>query len=193
MWFTLVLCLFTHGNALSMKKTHSSFCVLGMCIGTEKSISNTIEQTQTAKDETEELSKKAAELEDWHKQEKERKQQEEVEKKQKIMDEANFCTCGAWMCKLNDGSICWRKCCNNEFGGPPPTRAPELSADASKDPLSIIPGYIPGNAATGEKARFTPVNPADWRPQGAVSVPFVGDIDLGWLHDKVWPNHQVRR
>jgi hypothetical protein len=174
-----------------MKKTESSFCILGMCVSGEKSISQTVEQTQTAKDETEELAKKAAALEEWQKQEAERKKAEEIEKKQKTMDEANFCTCGAWMCKLNDGSVCWRKCCNNEFGGPPPTRAPEV--DPSRDPLAVIPGYVPANPSTRAKASWHPVNPADWRPTGSVSVPFVGDIDLGWMHDKIWPNHQVRR
>jgi hypothetical protein len=184
--FALFIASVCYVNCLSLKKLQDKFCVLGMCVSGQKDISKSMEETQTAKDETEELAKKAAELEAWHKQEADRKQQEELEKKQKTEDEANFCTCGAWMCNLNDGSICWRKCCNNEFGGPPPTRPPPPSAN-SNDPLARLPGYTPADPNTGRAASW---NPADWRPEGALSIPFVGDVDLGWLHDKVWPNHR---
>merc|ERR1719271_795907 len=121
-----------------------------MCINTENNIEKEKSDTEWAKSDASDLETRKAELESWQQQEKQRREQEEIEKRQKELDEANFCTCGPWMCKLNDKSICWRKCCNNEYGGPPPTRAPEV--DMSKDPLSAIPGYIPANAATGEKA-----------------------------------------
>jgi len=179
-------------DALSLKKAMDPFCLLGACIENKEDIKKAKEDELKADQEAKDLAKKAEELEAWHKEEAERQKAEEMEKKQKTEDEANFCTCGAWMCQLNDQSTCWKKCCDNQFGGPPPTRPPV--ADISTDKMMGVPGYTPADPTIGQQASW---HPADWQPKGAVSIPFVGDIDATWLVDQVnnviWPNHKKKR
>lgn len=147
----------------------SRFCVLGMCINTENNIEKEKSDTEWAKSDASDLETRKAELESWQQQEKQRREQEEIEKRQKELDEANFCTCGPWMCKLNDKSICWRKCCNNEYGGPPPTRAPahidpwfgDENSLPTKPPVVPIPIPFMGDY-------WFDTDPQSWHPNGKV-------------------------
>eukprot|EP00746_Dinoflagellata_sp_MGD_P013966 gnl/MRDRNA2_/MRDRNA2_130393_c0_seq1.p1 gnl/MRDRNA2_/MRDRNA2_130393_c0~~gnl/MRDRNA2_/MRDRNA2_130393_c0_seq1.p1 ORF type:complete len:229 (+),score=46.10 gnl/MRDRNA2_/MRDRNA2_130393_c0_seq1:120-806(+) len=186
----LFLAALLHSEALDSTKhrsttqSRSRFCILGMCINTESNIEKQQEETDAAKDNSVELERKNAELEAWHAQERARVEQERLDKIAKEKDEANFCTCGPWMCGLNDNSVCWRKCCNNEFGGPPPTMPPTAppgmtpfmgARDGSTRP-AVVTVSIP---FVGDKSFDT--DPASWHPWG--DLPGT-NIDAKWAWDE---------
>lgn len=124
----LSLAIFNFGNALSLKKATESampsFCIFGICISDKKQYDKSNDLHDNRDKTIEELSKKQDELDQWKKEEEERKKLEEDEIKAKQQDAkdsliAQNCQC-TWSCgDRNDGTVCFRKCCNNEFGGNP--------------------------------------------------------------------------
>lgn len=169
------------GDALSFKKstegsTIPSFCIFGMCISDKKEYDQS-NKIHSRRDETiEDLQKKQEEMDAWKKEDDERKQLEEDEKKAKRQEQkdaivAQSCQC-TWECgDRNDGTVCFRKCCNGEFGGSKqmPGTGPATGAAAATSPA--IPGMptIPGlpDPLSALKNALTP----GASPQGAPTAP----------------------
>lgn len=171
----------------AVNRSQRKFCILGMCINSENDIEKQKEDTEFAQGEAGELERKKAELEQWQQQEKERKEQEARDKEQKERDEAMFCSCDkAWICGLNDRSVCWRRCCNNEFGGPPPTLPPTQPPswfNPSPTKAPVLEVTIP---FVGDKHFDT--DPKAWHPWGEWKDPLTGkkhdrEEDWNWAKD----------
>eukprot|EP00746_Dinoflagellata_sp_MGD_P119432 gnl/MRDRNA2_/MRDRNA2_55283_c0_seq1.p1 gnl/MRDRNA2_/MRDRNA2_55283_c0~~gnl/MRDRNA2_/MRDRNA2_55283_c0_seq1.p1 ORF type:complete len:228 (-),score=72.17 gnl/MRDRNA2_/MRDRNA2_55283_c0_seq1:240-923(-) len=124
----LILAILNSGDALNLQKASEtglpSFCIFGMCISDKKEYDSSVKEHDSRDTTIEELTKKQEELDAWKKEELERKQLEDEEKRAKMQEEkdsvvAQSCQC-TWQCgDRNDGTVCFRKCCNNEFGGSP--------------------------------------------------------------------------
>eukprot|EP00746_Dinoflagellata_sp_MGD_P071592 gnl/MRDRNA2_/MRDRNA2_29137_c0_seq1.p1 gnl/MRDRNA2_/MRDRNA2_29137_c0~~gnl/MRDRNA2_/MRDRNA2_29137_c0_seq1.p1 ORF type:complete len:183 (+),score=55.83 gnl/MRDRNA2_/MRDRNA2_29137_c0_seq1:113-661(+) len=173
-----VLFIFASVNfseALSAKKVTegpSSLCIFGVCFSGKKDYDSSIKTHDTRDSTIEELTKRQEELDAWKKEENERKQLEEDEKRAKLQEEkdaviAQSCQC-TWQCgDRNDGTVCFRKCCNNEFGGSGTMAVTQSAAAAptapafpgfavpafpAMNPFAALPFYKPPAAAAAPPA-----------------------------------------
>lgn len=164
----LVLATVNLGSALSIKKAteggFDTFCIFGICFSDKKDYEKSVKVHDHMGDTEAELQKRSEEMDAWKKEDDERKQLELEEQRAKAQEQkdsiiAQQCQC-TWECgDRNDGTVCFRKCCNNEFGGnpngpvTPKTDAPSLS----------LPGLSPAPAPAAAASPGAPSasNPLD--------------------------------
>jgi TolA-binding protein len=157
-----ILATLDSGFSLDLKKTEAveatktsgpGLCIFGICISGKKDYDSSVKTHETRDQTIEELNKKVEEMDMWKKEDDERKQLEEDERRAKQQEEkdsviAQSCQC-TWACgDRNDGTVCFRKCCNNEFGGNP------------NSPGVALPGSGALPVVAGAPAAAAPAAPA---------------------------------
>lgn len=168
----LILATVNSGDALSLKKSTEggipSFCIFGLCISDKKDYDHSQKIHDHRDERIEDLAKKQEEMDAWKKEDEERKQLEEDEKKAKRQEQkdaivAQSCQC-TWECgDRNDGTVCFRKCCNGEFGGSKKMPgeaaggaaaggAPQIPGLNIPNPLDALRNLIPTGAPTAPGA-----------------------------------------
>jgi len=155
----LVLATINFGHSLNLQKVVEgkipSFCLFGTCFQDKKDYDKSVETNKKRDSVIEELNGKQEEMETWKKEQEEREQLEAEERKAKEQDEkdrtaANTCQC-TWECgDRNDGTVCFRKCCNGEFGGPSP--ADRIQKEAQLQAVTQVYATLPPVEAEAPKA-----------------------------------------
>merc|ERR1719160_1649982 len=136
-----------------------------MCVSDKKDYDQSNKIHAHRDDQIEELNRKQEELDAWKKEEEERHQlelDEQKAKKQEAKDSivAQSCTC-TWECgDRNDGTVCFRKCCNGEFGGNPNAKMPVVQPPVTfgaQPAAQPAPGAQGAPAGSGPAVNFNPL------------------------------------
>lgn len=142
------------------KKKDGVMCIFGICLQGKKEFEQDKNLHANRDKEIEELQRQTEEVETWKKEEQERADLQAEENRAKAQEQrdgiiAQSCQC-TWECgDRNDGTVCFRRCCNNEFGGPgtpePPKeeKPPELEVMVTEAPK--VAAEEPKKAAEAEE------------------------------------------